>query len=783
MAKGKILDFQLHLKTDESFQQVLTDEENLWVVDVYTEWCGHCTCAVGTFQKANIKFSGKPIKFATASSDTIPFLAKYTGTSQPTFMFLAGKGTIVDVIRGVNVPLINEKMGKYLELEAKIKNGEAERVEFYDKVVATPAPEEPDEEEEEEAEETVELRPLTVALIKPDAVADGKADDILAKLDDCGIDVVGKIETTLSREDAQTFYSQHQGTDFFLQLIDYMTSGPIIALALAAKKKGTDVVAQWRTLIGPKDVTIAKEEAPESLRAQFGSKDEEFKNALHGSDTSEHAARELAFFFPDFHKKRQATQPKTTRVQRTLALIRPDALRKYKDDILGKIHSSGFEIANAKEVSLTKEQAAEFYKEHADQDYFEKLVTHMSSGPVMALALCREDAVSGWREMLGPKNVEEAQDIAPDRYLRAQFVEDEEDPALNALHGSDSLESAEREVNFFFPKQQTLAVIKPDTSSEERDEILQKIRASGFHIQAQKETHLTKDVVEQFYSEHKDKEFFGELTEFMTSGPTMFMVLSREDAIDGMRDMMGPADPEEAKKVAPESIRAKLGKNVLKNSIHAALDEERAKAEIRLAFGDELEFDEEGKVKESPENAPDDAEIEGAAHNDDAAEGGEAEPAPAEPAVTGRVSQALPIIIETAEEESTESEIDQPKNDAEETGVEKEEENSQDNAESGKVEATLGEEETVPETTETNEKGSEDTRPTGEASVSQEEEERVVSEETRRFLEEIAKEAEEEAKAASKEGKTVDNEEKETEKPSEEPTHSGEGESAPAAEA
>ena len=50
------------------------------------------------------------------------------------------------------------------------------------------------------------------------------------------------------------------------------------------------------------------------------------------------------------------------------------------------------------------------------------------------------------------------------------------------------------------------------------------------------------------------------------------------------------------------SIRAKLGKDILKNSIHAALDEERAKAEIRLAFGDELEFDEEGKVKEAPEN-------------------------------------------------------------------------------------------------------------------------------------------------------------------------------------
>ena len=56
--------------------------------------------------------------------------------------------------------------------------------------------------------------------------------------------------------------------------------------------------------------------------------------------------------------------------------------------------------------------------------------------------------------------------------LRAQYVEKEDDPGLNALHGSDSLESAEREVNFFFPHQQTLAVIKPDTNEEEKGKIL-----------------------------------------------------------------------------------------------------------------------------------------------------------------------------------------------------------------------------------------------------------------------------------------------------------------------
>ena len=68
-------------------------------------------------------------------------------------------------------------------------------------------------------------------------------------------------------------------------------SGPIVALALRADDPSMNVVEQWRLLIGPKDVTIAKEEAPESLRAQFSSGEEPFKNALHGSDSAEQAAR------------------------------------------------------------------------------------------------------------------------------------------------------------------------------------------------------------------------------------------------------------------------------------------------------------------------------------------------------------------------------------------------------------------------------------------------------------------------------------------------------------
>ena len=76
------------------------------------------------------------------------------------------------------------------------------------------------EAEEEEEEDDV---PITVALIKPDAVADGKIPEILEKLEECGIDVLSQVERVLTREDAETFYEEHRGTDFFLQLIDYMT--------------------------------------------------------------------------------------------------------------------------------------------------------------------------------------------------------------------------------------------------------------------------------------------------------------------------------------------------------------------------------------------------------------------------------------------------------------------------------------------------------------------------------------------------------------------------------
>jgi nucleoside diphosphate kinase len=82
---------------------------------------------------------------------------------------------------------------------------------------------------------------------------------------------------------------------------------------------------------------------------------------------------------------------------------------------MAKVEEAGFRIALQKEVQLTKEQAEDFYKEHKDEEYFEALTAEMSSGPLLALGLARVEAISGWRELLGPKEVPVAKKDSPQR--------------------------------------------------------------------------------------------------------------------------------------------------------------------------------------------------------------------------------------------------------------------------------------------------------------------------------------------------------------------------------
>jgi nucleoside-diphosphate kinase len=129
----------------------------------------------------------------------------------------------------------------------------------------------------------------------------------------------------------------------------------------------------------------------------------------------------------------------------TLAIIKPDAVAAgHTGKIIAHLEAEGFRIRAAEMVRLTDERASEFYEVHRERPFFRPLVEFMTSGPALALALERDNAVSHLREVIGATDPAQAKPGTV-RRLYAQSKE------RNAIHASDSPENAAREVAFFFP--------------------------------------------------------------------------------------------------------------------------------------------------------------------------------------------------------------------------------------------------------------------------------------------------------------------------------------------
>jgi nucleoside-diphosphate kinase len=138
-------------------------------------------------------------------------------------------------------------------------------------------------------------------------------------------------------------------------------------------------------------------------------------------------------------------------VERTLSIIKPDAVAK---NVIGKIYSrfeeAGLQVIASKMVNLSDELAGGFYAEHAERPFFKDLVGFMTSGPVMIQVLEGEGAVLKNRDLMGATNPKEA-DAGT---IRADFAESID---ANAVHGSDSAESAAREISYFFQAEEVCA--------------------------------------------------------------------------------------------------------------------------------------------------------------------------------------------------------------------------------------------------------------------------------------------------------------------------------------
>jgi nucleoside-diphosphate kinase len=131
-------------------------------------------------------------------------------------------------------------------------------------------------------------------------------------------------------------------------------------------------------------------------------------------------------------------------IQRTFSIIKPDATaRNITGKILDKLESGGLRVVAQKRISLTREQAEGFYAEHSERPFFGSLCDFMTSGPVVVQVLEGEDAIARNREVMGATDPAEAADGT----IRKDLGESKE---RNSAHGSDSPDSAAREIAFFF---------------------------------------------------------------------------------------------------------------------------------------------------------------------------------------------------------------------------------------------------------------------------------------------------------------------------------------------
>ena len=138
-------------------------------------------------------------------------------------------------------------------------------------------------------------------------------------------------------------------------------------------------------------------------------------------------------------------------LERTFSIIKPDAVERNKiGEIIAMLESAGLRIVASKRIQLNHDKAAEFYAVHSDKPFFKSLCDFMCSGPIVVQVLEGDNAVQRNRDIMGATNPEEASDGT----IRKEFALSLE---KNSVHGSDSLENAEIEINHFFTQEDIIS--------------------------------------------------------------------------------------------------------------------------------------------------------------------------------------------------------------------------------------------------------------------------------------------------------------------------------------
>eukprot|EP00746_Dinoflagellata_sp_MGD_P089249 gnl/MRDRNA2_/MRDRNA2_35242_c0_seq1.p1 gnl/MRDRNA2_/MRDRNA2_35242_c0~~gnl/MRDRNA2_/MRDRNA2_35242_c0_seq1.p1 ORF type:complete len:368 (+),score=77.96 gnl/MRDRNA2_/MRDRNA2_35242_c0_seq1:90-1193(+) len=342
-----------------------------------------------------------------------------------------------------------------------------------------------------------------------------------------------------------------------------------------------DLIRRYMFTFFPRDNTIEmydqKNKRPFLKRTEVGGI--ALSDIYIGATLTIHSRQLKVIEYGDVHTRKAMESSKS----RTLALIKPDAYNNM-GKILKVIHTNGFVIGKLKMVKPTKEQMSKFCSSEAD-------ASHLSSDVVIAMELVGDGATSKWQSLMGPADPNQARMQNP-KSIRAMFGKD---PIANAVYGSATAEAAAGEIAFFFGEGTswpttalfnncTLCVVRPHAFKDSGD-VVDEILSAGFEISAMRIWYMDKATAEEFTEVYR-----GVLPEYhdmvgqLCAGPSLVMEVRQEDAVQSFRKLAGPHDPEVAKHLRPNTLRAKFGIDRVKNGIHATDLAEDGLLEVEYFF-------------------------------------------------------------------------------------------------------------------------------------------------------------------------------------------------------
>ncbi|KAJ8297675.1 hypothetical protein KUTeg_024206, partial [Tegillarca granosa] len=290
--------------------------------------------------------------------------------------------------------------------------------------------------------------------------------------------------------------------------------------------------------------------------------------------------------------------------ERTFIMVKPDGVQRgIVGEIIKRFENRGYKLVACKMMQASRDHLQKHYAELKGKPFFDGLCAFMSSGPVVAMVWEGKDVVKMGRKMLGETNP-----LASDPgTIRGDFCID---LGRNICHGSDSVETANREIDLWFnpaelmnytpctdpyfsnemaaPKERSFIMVKPDGVQRGIvGEILKRFETRGYKLVACKMIQPSRQLSEEHYGELKGQPFFEGLVTFTSSGPVVAMVWEGKDVVRMGRKMLGATNPLESE---PGTIRGDFCIDLGRNVCHGSDSVATAEKEIKLWFPNPAEL-------------------------------------------------------------------------------------------------------------------------------------------------------------------------------------------------